>query len=158
MGILLLRDRRRFAQYLQVERRGHIVSLAESLQSLELVQGLKELTVDRRLITHDGRMRRPLKSVLPHKRFCFVPGSHAEPPVFISDAGNKLDWSSPNSRSLLPVWTRPRPNRRYPRERLFFHPQKPRRRAFALLPPVTQQTRLGLFFLPSQKSLNVFCT
>ena len=44
MGILLLRDCRGFAQYLQVERRWHIVSLAQSLQSLELVHGLKELT------------------------------------------------------------------------------------------------------------------
>ena len=43
----------RFAQHLEVEQCWQMVPLAEALQSLELVHGLKELTVDRRPIAHE---------------------------------------------------------------------------------------------------------
>ncbi len=55
--------------------------------------------------------------------------------IGISAAGNRFCSSSPNSRFLLPVWSSPRPNRRYPRAKLSFRPQKSPRRAFVLLPP-----------------------
>ena len=68
-----------------MERRWHMVPLAESLQSLELVHGLKELTVDRLLIPQDCRNRRPHERILSRERLCFMPRGYTEPPVFLGD-------------------------------------------------------------------------
>jgi len=48
------RECRSFVRYLYGEWRGDIVTLAQSLQSLEVVHGLKKLTVNRRLIAQDS--------------------------------------------------------------------------------------------------------
>ena len=63
-GVLLFRDRRGIAQYLQVERGRHMVTLTQSLQSLELVDRLIELTVDRRLIAHESVDRRMIERLV----------------------------------------------------------------------------------------------
>jgi len=55
--------------------------------------------------------------------------------IGLNAAGSRFYSSSPNSKFLSPVWSRPRPNRQYPRVKLFFHPQKPHHREFALLLP-----------------------
>jgi hypothetical protein len=51
-------------RYLHVERRRHIVTLAQSLQSLELVDRLIELAVDHRLIPHDSVDRRMIERLV----------------------------------------------------------------------------------------------
>ena len=59
-----LRPRRREChRALAVQRRWHMVAFAQALQSLELIHGLEELTVDRRLIAHEWK-----KSATSEKR------------------------------------------------------------------------------------------
>ena len=72
-------------RHLYVERGRHIVTLALSLQSLELVHILKELTVERRLITQDPVQCRFHKWVHSPQLFRFIPGCDTEPPIFLRD-------------------------------------------------------------------------
>ena len=50
---VFLQDSGDVTQQLQVQRRWHVVPFAQSLQSLELIHGLEELAIDRRLVARD---------------------------------------------------------------------------------------------------------
>ena len=62
-----------------------MVTFPQSLQSLELVHGLEELTVDCGLITQDPVDRRFGKRFGSLELLRFMPGSDTEPPVLLCD-------------------------------------------------------------------------
>ena len=66
-----------------------MVTLAEALQSLELVHGLIELTVDRRLIPQDFVDRSVMKRPKFREGYRFMLRSDPEPPVFLGDLLNQ---------------------------------------------------------------------
>lgn len=76
-------------QYLQVDGGRHMVTLSKSLQSLELVDRLIELTVDRCLVAHDSVDRRMRERAGSPELFPFMPRSYTEAPVFLGDRLNQ---------------------------------------------------------------------
>ena len=85
IGAVFFQDSGDVTQQLQIQRRRHVVPFAQTLQSLELIHGLEELAVDRRLVAGDGVYRRPRERLPFLERISFVPGCDAEPPVRLGD-------------------------------------------------------------------------
>jgi hypothetical protein len=54
-----------------------------------LVDGLIELTVDRRLLTQDSVAHNYRERVLIRQQICFMPCTHVKRPVFLSDLLNQ---------------------------------------------------------------------
>ena len=66
-----------------------MVTLTRPLRSLELVDGLIELTVDRRLISHNFVDRVGRERSVYYELLRFILRSEAEPPVFLGDLFNQ---------------------------------------------------------------------